>query len=265
MRATAPKPAHLGPLYGAQFQDRSVAEAYRNRPPYPDEIFAILADLIVDEPRVVLDAGCGRGELARPLAGLVERVDAIDLSAAMIEQGRALPGGDAPNLRWILGAVEGVPLHPPYALIAAGASLHWMDWDVVLPRLREALTPRGVLAIVGQATRPMPWDADLGEIITRFSTNREYAPYNLIEELDTRGLFQTLGERRTAAVPFDQTVAEYVESFHARNGFSRDRMEPAQAAAFDAAAHALVAPHAVGDRIELTIEGTVVWGRPAPT
>ncbi len=29
-----PKPKHLGPEYGAQFQDRCVAEAYRKRPEY---------------------------------------------------------------------------------------------------------------------------------------------------------------------------------------------------------------------------------------
>ena len=264
MKVSAPKPAHLGPVYGAQFQDRSVAEAYRYRPPYPEETFAILADLILDEPRIVLDAGCGRGEVARPLAGLVERVDTIALSAAMIERGRGLPGGDAPNLDWIVGAVEEVPLRPPYALITAGASLHGMEWDVALPRFREALTPRGVLAIVDQATRPTPWDAALGEIIDRFSTNREYAPYDLIGELELRGLFENLGEGQTEPAPFLQTVEEYVESFHARNGFSRERMGSAQAAAFDAAVRALVAPFAATGTIELRIEGTVVWGWPGP-
>ena len=41
-------------------------------------------------------------------------------------------------------------------------------------------------------------------------------------------------------------------------------MEPTQAAAFYAAAHALVAPHATAGRIELEILGTVVWGEPDP-
>src|SRR5439155_17899141 len=104
-------------------------EAYRSRPPYPDELFEILAGLISDEPRVVLDAGCGTGEIARPLLGRVDRVDAVDFSPAMIERGRRSPGGDHPNLRWIVGRAEDVPLAPPYALITAGASLHWMDWE----------------------------------------------------------------------------------------------------------------------------------------
>ena len=82
-----PKPEHLGPAYAAQFQDQSVVAAYRFRPPYPDEVFRILADLITDEPRVVLDAGCGDGAIARHLVEQVERIDAIDLSRVMIEQG----------------------------------------------------------------------------------------------------------------------------------------------------------------------------------
>jgi hypothetical protein len=41
----APLP-HLAPQYGAQFADRSVAAAYRARPPYPDEVFERLAALL---------------------------------------------------------------------------------------------------------------------------------------------------------------------------------------------------------------------------
>src|SRR5207249_6964900 len=30
---------------------------YRHRPPYPQEVFALLASLVLDEPRAVLDVG----------------------------------------------------------------------------------------------------------------------------------------------------------------------------------------------------------------
>ena len=49
------KPKHLGPEYGAVFQDRCVVEAYSYRPSYPAEVFDILAGLITSEPRHVLD------------------------------------------------------------------------------------------------------------------------------------------------------------------------------------------------------------------
>src|SRR5262249_40499639 len=135
-----PKPAHLGPEYGAQFGDPSVVAAYPCRPPYPPETFDLLLGLIVDEPRVVLDAGTGTGAIARALGGRGGGVAAVAPSVGMLAAGRRLPGGDHPALRWIEGTAEGAPLDPPYALITVAASLHWMDWAVVLPRFRDALS-----------------------------------------------------------------------------------------------------------------------------
>ena len=141
------KPKHLAPKYGAQFKDQSIVTAYRRRPPYPDETFDILTGLIASEPKRVLDVGCGTGYLARPLSQRVDAVDAVDISANMIAQGKRMPGGNAPNLRWIEGSVEEAALSPPYGLVTAGESLHWLDWSVVLPRFRDLLVADGVLAI----------------------------------------------------------------------------------------------------------------------
>jgi SAM-dependent methyltransferase len=258
------KPDHLGPEYGAQFSDPSVVAAYHQRPPYPAELFDILVGLIAREPRTVLDVGTGSGEIARRLAPRVARVDAVDPSPGMIAAGRALPGGDHPNLTWIEGYAEDAPLRPPYGLITAAQSLHWMEWAVVLPRFRDALTPAGVLAIVGQRELPQPWDAEVLGVIQRYSTNLRYRPYNLISELESRGLFRSVGRRATAPHPFERDVAGYVESFHARNGLSRDRMTAAAASAFDRAVTDLVAPHARDGRIKLAVSGEVDWGIPAP-
>src|SRR4051794_34210035 len=106
---THPKPRGLGPQYAAQFGDVAVADAYRHRPPYAREVFDVLTSLVIGEPRAALDLGCGRGEIARELAPRVDRVDAVDASAAMIARGRALAGGDHPNLRWIVAPAETAP------------------------------------------------------------------------------------------------------------------------------------------------------------
>ncbi|MGH2502159.1 MAG: class I SAM-dependent methyltransferase, partial [Ktedonobacterales bacterium] len=100
-----PKPAHLGPNYAAQFQDAAVVEAYPTRPPYPEAVFDLLESLAV-EPPIALDAGCGTGDIARRLAQRMRRVDAVDISAAMIAMGQRLPGGDAANLRWQQAPIE---------------------------------------------------------------------------------------------------------------------------------------------------------------
>ena len=134
-----------------------MVSAYPARPAYPSAVIALLADLVHDTPRVVLDIGCGTGELARRLALLVDRVDAVDFSAGMLDLGRRLSGGDVPTVNWIVGTAEDVALNGPYALITAGKSLHWMDWDVVLPRFARVLTTRGVLAIVDRS-----WEGEPG-------------------------------------------------------------------------------------------------------
>jgi SAM-dependent methyltransferase len=261
-----PKPRHLGPEYGAQFADASVVDAYQHRPPYPAETFAILGELLRGPQRSVLDAGCGRGELARGLLAVAEHVevDAVDPSAAMLVAGRALPGGDDSRLRWIAGAIEDAPLYPPYGLAVAGESAHWFDWPRAFPRLRAALVPGGYLALVGRATAPNAWDVDLLALIQRSSTNRDYQPYDLLAELATRGLFAVVGRRDTALSSFQQPLSAYIESVHSRNGFSRERMTSGAARAFDAAARELLAAYGVGESVELTVGASITWGYPAP-
>src|SRR5215469_4389915 len=113
------RPESLGEQYAARFQDQSVVDRYHLRPAYPLEIFTLLNALIVDEPRAVLDVGCGTGNVARPLANSVERVDAVDRSLPMLARARTLPGGDSPKIRWLHGRAEDVETQPPYALVTA--------------------------------------------------------------------------------------------------------------------------------------------------
>ena len=263
MSNTLAKPKGLGPEYAAQFDDASVVAAYQHRPPHPDETIRILAGLIAKDCRRVLDVGCGTGFVARPMSLLVERVDALDCSARMIERGQSLPNGTRKNLTWIHDPAETASLNPPYGLIVAGDSLHWMDWTIVLPRLRDVLAPGGYLALAMVNDETMPWSAGLNRLIPQYSTNQDFEPYDLVEELQRRDLFHVVGRRRTASVPFIQSIDAYIESIHARNGFSRERMDPAAAAEFDARARQLIAPHAKGAQVELKVYGDVVWGTPA--
>src|SRR5690348_6727795 len=143
-----PHPESQGEQYSARFQHQSVVDRYHLRPTYPPQTFDLLNDLIVDKPRIVLDVGCGTGNVARPLAAYVERVDAVDKSLPMLKRARTLLGGDSSKIRWLHGRVEDLEFETPYTLITAGESLHWMDWGVVLPRFARLLTQHGVLAIV---------------------------------------------------------------------------------------------------------------------
>jgi hypothetical protein len=98
---------------------------------------------------------------------------------------------------------------------------------------------------------------------------RDYVPANLVEELERRGLFARLGERRCGPEPWRPTVDEYVECHYSQRGFSRTHMGPATAAAFDAEVREVLAD-AVREglieqrdgRLGLSVRASVVWGRP---
>ena len=215
MAMTIPKPKHLKPVYAEQFNDQSVADAYVNYQPYSTEVFEVLESLIQGSPCYVLDIGCGTGELARPLARIADRVDAVDQSAAMIEIGRTRDGGDRPNIRWICQGAEDFPYLTQYSLIVAGASLHWMDWHKVLPRMSRALSRHGYLAIVGGHVISAPWVDDLGTILPRYSTNKDFGSFNVITELERRSLFSAVDRRRTRPRQHRLSVDGYVELLHA--------------------------------------------------
>ena len=256
------RPWYLGDEFSSAFQDRDVARSYRHRLPYPPALFDWLLDLMAPGPRVVLDVGCGRGELARPLAPRVARVDALDVSGEMVEEGRRAPGGDAPNLHWIVGRAEDAPLDPLYALVVGGQSLHWMDWRVVLPRLRDVLLPGAYLAIADAKRPPLPWSGALAAIIQRYSTNPNYVPYDMLAAWATAGLWVEVGRRSSPPTPFRQTVDDFLDAQHSLSTVSRSRLGPARTAAFDAEVRALVGPHAGSDgTLAIPVVGRVVWGR----
>lgn len=256
------KPEHYGQQYAETFKDQSVVDLYRYRPPYPAGVFNILASLITDEPRAILDVGAGLGDIARHLVDFAERVDAVDFSQHMIENGKRLPNGNHPRLHWIYGKVEEVPLSPPYALITAGSSIHWPDWLLAFPRFRSMLTPHGFLALIYRHTLPMPWNAEMRQLRAQFSTHAGQRPTNTIEELEKRGFFRTAGTRQTAPVPFPQSIDDFIQGLHSRSSFSLPLMGQQAAAALDEQVRTLLLRYHPDGMLPLQVVGTVTWGIP---
>ncbi len=258
-----PKPENFNTYYAEAFKDQHVVEAYRYRPPYPQEVFTILASLIRDEPRTVLDVGSGSGDIARPLVERVERVDAVDFSQGMIERGRQLPNGSHPQLHWIYGKVEEVQLAPPYALITAGSSIHWPAWEIAFPRFHRMLTPKGSLALIYRRTQPMPWDTEIRKVLAQFSERRQgHRGSNAIKELEARGFFHKQGEKETAPIPFSQSLNDYIEGLHSRSGFSRERMGEQKAADLDRQIRTLLLQFQPDGILPLQVVASVTWGTP---
>jgi len=260
-----PKPNGWGERYGAVFAEDSVVEHYGLRPPYPAETFDVLASLAAQaapERGVVLDAGCGPGDLARPLASRVARVDAVDVSAPMIARGRSLPGGDAANVRWIVARIEEAPLDPPYALVTAGDSIHWFEWETALPLLAGVLLRDAPLAIVHREWL-LEERSVFGPVYDRHSWNDDFEPLDPIEELERRGLFERSGSHTTAPDPWRPTLDEIVHGHFSMSGFPPHRLRDRRAfeAELGAALEETLRPQADG-RYDLDVTATIVWGRP---
>ncbi|HEX8829618.1 MAG TPA: metalloregulator ArsR/SmtB family transcription factor [Longimicrobium sp.] len=131
--------------------DRLRAELFGER----TDLVGLLA-LVADE-WTVGDLGCGTGRLAAALAPFVERVVAVDASAAMLEAARARLG-TAANVEVRAGELEALPVADG-ELDAAVASLvlHYLaDPAAALAEAFRALRPGGRLVVVDM----MPHDRD---------------------------------------------------------------------------------------------------------
>jgi SAM-dependent methyltransferase len=120
-----------------------------------------------------LDAGCGAGLFARRLARHARSVDAIDRAPEVIAAARAL-SADTPGIRYIEADLTGYDLgNGRYDYIACIATIHHMPFDQAISKLRDALAPGGVLAIIGcyrQAT-PADYARDLAAIPANMTAN----------------------------------------------------------------------------------------------
>lgn len=246
---------------GDVFADDEVARLYRHRPPYPDAVFAILRRLLV-EPLTVLDAGTGAGALARRMISFAKRIDAVDPSVAMIDAGRRLPGGGDPRIRWLAGRAEDAQLSPPYGLITCGASLHWMDLDVVLPRFRDALAPGSMVAVVDTENAHGPYRDEVLTVIRKYSEIEHHTETkDLVGDLRRAGRFHVDGEERTSPEPYDQSVGDYIEYLHSTSTLARVHLGD-RSSAFDAEIRAVFDRHGI-ERLWYGVVGLVIWGRPA--
>ncbi|MDE0503780.1 MAG: hypothetical protein OXI86_06845 [Candidatus Poribacteria bacterium] len=178
--------------------------------------------------------------------------------------GKSLANGNHPNLRWIHGRAEEVSLNPPYDMITAGSSIHWLRWNVVFPRFAEILSTSGNLVII-DGDRPVesPWhDAELS-LIRKYSTNRHYEEMDLIRELEDRNHFQPIEDRWTTPIAFSQPIADYVESFHSRQSLSKEQMGNENVTAFDTELTHVLSDFADGEGvIGFNVSTRVTWGEP---
>jgi ubiquinone/menaquinone biosynthesis C-methylase UbiE len=96
----------------------------------------------------VCEIGCGTGALARMLAARADAVLALDLSPVMIHIAQQRSKGIA-NIQYVMADVMAYDFPAEhFDAITSVATLHHMDAASIFTKLKRALAPGGVLAVL---------------------------------------------------------------------------------------------------------------------
>lgn len=95
-----------------------------------------------------LDIGCGVGQFAFKLANRSDCVDALDADSNVLKEALALHS--APNISYQQADfLEADLTKNSYDVIVSIASIHHMDLELALIKMKELLQPSGTLLILG--------------------------------------------------------------------------------------------------------------------
>jgi ubiquinone/menaquinone biosynthesis C-methylase UbiE len=121
---------------------RQAVNYARFRPQYPRALFEFIAAKSPND-RLALDCATGNGQAAVALAGLFQKVIAIDASAEQIAH--AVPNE---RVEYRVAPAERTGLAPhSVAAITVAQALHWFDLEAFYVEAQRVLEPGGVLAV----------------------------------------------------------------------------------------------------------------------
>jgi len=141
--------------------------AYRRG--YPPAVLDVLADTFgFDADSLVLDLGCGTGQLTLPLAGVAGTVIGADPQSDMLRLARqaGLDQGIA-NISWLLAADTDLPalaraVRPAsVTAVTIGNAIHWMQPEQLFTNLTPLIQPGGGIAVIANGSpiwlHDTPW------------------------------------------------------------------------------------------------------------
>ena len=137
------------------------------------EAFALTTD------DLVVDLGCGSGQLSLPLATRVRAVVGMDPEPDMLVLARRSAEQDGvANTSWILGADADLPAlgtllgNRTVGAVTIAVAIHWMDRATVFRAARPLLRPGGGIAVITNGTplwlQDTDWSRTLQECLQRW-------------------------------------------------------------------------------------------------
>ncbi len=133
---------------------------HRFRRGYPPEVIdSLVGSFGLTTDDVVVDLGCGTGQLALPIAGRVRSVVAVDPEPDMLLRARraALERGVA-NVAWMIGSDADIPAlgalvgDRRVGVVTIGQALHWMRHAELFRAVIPFLRPGGGVAVITNGT-----------------------------------------------------------------------------------------------------------------
>jgi ubiquinone/menaquinone biosynthesis C-methylase UbiE len=156
-------------------------------------LFEALRPLPTD---TVLDVACGTGSLSLALARLTRHVTGIDLTAAMIDQARALQAkAGVTNVTWQLGDVFPLPFPDgAYSLVVSKAAFHHLvDPAAVLAEMARVCSRDGRIAVYDLGPDP-----DKADAFNRVEKLRDPSHVRALTPAELRSLGKPIGLVETA-------------------------------------------------------------------
>lgn len=128
----------------------------------PQLIATALDDAGIGAVGAALDLGCGTGLMAAALAGRVQAIDGVDLSAAMVEEARAKGLYRRLSVDDIVAHADGLEAQSLDLVVAADVLCYLGDLDPVFAAVARVLGPDGAFAFSVEALDAETEDDTLG-------------------------------------------------------------------------------------------------------
>ena len=117
----------------------------------------LLARINYDNPKTIIDIGCGPGNSTQALINRWQnaKIIGIDNSPSMIEKAKK----DYPNQEWLVLDAGKDEIKNQYDIIFSNACIHWIpNHQLLIKKFSDILNDNGILAV----ELPTFWDMSIG-------------------------------------------------------------------------------------------------------